>query len=48
MQKPVLAKLSACKIINLKLFFGNIVIVIATKTVLACFNEKGSGKDNKK
>lgn len=48
MQKPILAKLNVCKIINLKLFFGNIVIVIATKIVLACFNEKGNGKDNKK
>jgi len=39
---------SVCKIINLKLFFVNIFILIATKIVTIHFNKTGNKQDNKK
>ena len=44
--KLVCTKCSVCKIINVKLIFFNIVILISTKTV--CFNKTGNKQDNKK
>jgi hypothetical protein len=42
LQKPVCSKLSVCKIINVKLFFVNIVILTSTKVSELCFNKTGN------
>jgi hypothetical protein len=47
LQKPVCTKLSVCKIINLKLYFLNIVILVATKIVFACFSNTVFASFNK-
>jgi len=44
LQKPVRAiwNVGLCKIINLKLFFVNIVILIVPEIVIVCFNITGN------
>jgi hypothetical protein len=39
LQKPVRTKLSERKIMNLKLFFVNTVILIAIRIKIVCFSE---------
>jgi hypothetical protein len=41
-------KLSVCKLMNRKLFFVNVVILIATKILFAYFRKTGSKEGNKK
>ena len=48
LQEPVRTEWNVCKIINLKLIFVNIVILIGTKIVMECFNTKGNKQDNNK
>jgi hypothetical protein len=47
LQKPVRNKFSVYKTKNLKLFFVIIVILIANKIVIVCFNNTGNKKGNK-
>jgi hypothetical protein len=38
--KPVRTKLNVCKIVNMKLFFVNIIILVATKIVIVLTEQK--------
>jgi hypothetical protein len=48
LQRPVRTKLSVCEIVNLKLCFVNIVILMSTKILKLRFNKTGNKEDNEK
>ena len=48
LQETVHIKRNACKIMILKLFLVNIIILIGTKIVIVCCNKTGNKQDNNK